>query len=377
MTNPNDAIGTNAAYGTRTSVNAFNDIAQIFSGRGLVSGFVVVPKSGMTVSVGGQAGTRDVAVAEDNLGNRDMVDNRLGSAVDITIAAASVSANRYSAIVAYINNPAQADDTTPDAPSVCGIIEVQGNSAGVSEAQIRSAITADGGTGSVAYYVVIATIYVGAGTTIITSANISQSWLSFAPADGSISTAKIADGAVTTAKVADGAITADKLASTLDAGTIVFEYTQATNAGSEETVAQEVTLDWAAYSRFVIDIDYYSDNTTINWVNLTAYNGSSYAGGHVSGVIQNNSSSLSGEWRDISNGELAAINRASTAGPVVIHLDLIKIVADSDTGTYFRAETAARTFGSEIRGTYDQITKINVPLLAAKKGGRIRVVAYK
>lgn len=202
MTNPNDAIGTNAAYGTRTSVNAFNDIAQIFSGRGLVSGFVVVPKSGMTVSVGGQAGTRDVAVAEDNLGNRDMVDNRLGSAVDITLAAASVSANRYSAIVAYINNPAQADDTTPDAPSVCGIIEVQGNSAGVSEAQIRSAITADGGTGSVAYYAVLATIYVGAGTTTITSANISQSWLSFAPADGSISTAKLADGAVTSGKVA-------------------------------------------------------------------------------------------------------------------------------------------------------------------------------
>lgn len=177
MTNPNDAIGTNAAYGARTSVNAFNDIAQILSGRGLVSGFVVAPKSGMTVSVGGQAGTRDVAVAEDNLGNRSMVNNRLGSEVDITLAAASVSSNRYSAIVAYINNPAQSDDTTPDAPSVCGIIEVQGNSTGVSEAQIRSAITADGGTGSVAYYVVIATIYVGSGTTTITSANISQSWI--------------------------------------------------------------------------------------------------------------------------------------------------------------------------------------------------------
>lgn len=201
MTNPNDAIGTNAAYGSRTSVDAFNDIAQIFSGRGLVSGFVVAPKSGMTVSVGGQAGTRDVAVAEDNLGNRNMVNNRLGSEVDITLAAASVSANRYSAIVAYINNPAQADDTTPDAPSVCGIIEAQGNSAGVSEAQIRSAITADGGTGSVAYYVVIATIYVGAGTTTITSANISQSWLSFAPVDGSITTAKIADEAVTSSKI--------------------------------------------------------------------------------------------------------------------------------------------------------------------------------
>lgn len=201
MTNPNDAIGTNAAYGTRTSVNAFNDVAQVFASRGLVSGFEVEPKSGMTVSVGGKAGIRDVAVAEDNLGNRTMVDNRLGSAVDITIEAASVSIARYSAIVAYVNNPAQADDTTPDAPSVCGIIEAQGNGSGVSEAQIRSAITADGGTGSIAYYAVIATVYVGAGTTTITSTNITQSWLSFEPADGSITTAKIANGAVTSSKI--------------------------------------------------------------------------------------------------------------------------------------------------------------------------------
>lgn len=255
MTNPNDAIGTNAAYGTRTSVNAFNDIAQIFSGRGLVSGFVVVPKSGMTVSVGGQAGTRDVAVAEDNLGNRDMVDNRLGSAVDITLAAASVSANRYSAIVAYINNPAQADDTTPDAPSVCGIIEVQGNSAGVSEAQIRSAITTDGGTGSVAYYVVIATIYVGAGTTTITSANISQSWLSFAPADGSISTAKLADGSISTAKLADGAVTSGKVAQAL--------YDAIGSYSTTETATPYKWIDGKTIYRKVIEFDCASDASTV------------------------------------------------------------------------------------------------------------------
>lgn len=244
MTNPNDAIGTNAAYGTRTSVNAFNDIAQIFSGRGLVSGFVVAPKSGMTVSVGGQAGTRDVAVAEDNLGNRDMVNNRLGSEVDITLAAASVSANRYSAIVAYINNPAQADDETPDAPSVCGIIEVRGNSAGVSEAQIRAAITADGGTGSVAYYVVIATVYVGAGTTTITSANISQSWLSFTPVDGSITTAKIANSAVTSPKIDWSTF---GVAATLDGPSSTTSKSNGATWASVDMYSGSVSLDAGIY----------------------------------------------------------------------------------------------------------------------------------
>lgn len=204
MTNPNDAIGTNAAYGSRTSVNAFNDIAQLVNGRGILSGFAVVPKSGMTVSVGGVAGYRDVAVAEDNLGNRTCINNRSVSAIDITLDAASVSANRYDAIVVYANNPAQASDTTPDAPSVCGIIAVQGGSTGVSENQIRSAITADGGTGSVAYYAVVATIYVAAGTTTITNTNISQSHIAISAddiGDGEIVSRMIATGAVASAKL--------------------------------------------------------------------------------------------------------------------------------------------------------------------------------
>lgn len=201
MTNPNNAIGTNAAYGTRTSVNAFNDSMQLASGRGVLSGFAVVPKSGMTVSVGGVAGTRDVAVAEDNLGNRVCINNRLASAIDITIPAASVSSDRYDAIVVYENNPAQASDTTPDAPGVCGIIVVSGNSTGVSEAQIRSAITADGGTGSVAYYATLATIKVSAGTTTISSGNISQSNVSAFIPDGAVTTSKVASSAISNAKV--------------------------------------------------------------------------------------------------------------------------------------------------------------------------------
>lgn len=201
MTNPNNAIGVNAAYGTRTSVNAMNDLAQIVSGRGILSGWTVVPKSGMTVSAGGVAGTRDVAIGEDNLGNRICLNNRLASSVDVTIPAASVSSARYDAIVVYANNPAQAANTTPDAPGVCGIIVASGSASGVSDAQIRSAITADGGTGSTAYYAVLAQVYVGAGSTVITSANISQSKIGAELEDGSITTAKIADDAVTSSKI--------------------------------------------------------------------------------------------------------------------------------------------------------------------------------
>lgn len=183
MTNPNDAVGTNAAYGSRTSVNAFNDFTQLVNGRGILSGWSVVPKTGMSVEAGGIAGTRDVAIAEDNLGNRTTINNKSNNPIEITLEAASASSNRYDAIVAYVNNPAQAADETPDAPSVCGIIAVQGGTTGVSEAQIRTAISADGGTGSVAYYVVIATILVSAGTTTITSANISQSHIAISADD--------------------------------------------------------------------------------------------------------------------------------------------------------------------------------------------------
>ena len=69
MTNPNNAIGTNGAYGGRTSVNAFNDNLAIYQGRGILSGFAVSPNAGMSVAIGGNGTTRDVAIAEDNIGN--------------------------------------------------------------------------------------------------------------------------------------------------------------------------------------------------------------------------------------------------------------------------------------------------------------------
>jgi len=174
MTNPNNSLGTNGAFGGRTSVNAFNDVLATFDGAGIVSGFVVEPDSGMTVAVGGDGTTRDVAVAEDPFGNRTTVDNISGDPISVTINTASTTSARIDSIVAYVNSPATASDTSVDNPTACGIIAVNGTSGGAPlDAAIRTAITADGGTGSTAYYVVIANVSVPANTTAITSGLIS------------------------------------------------------------------------------------------------------------------------------------------------------------------------------------------------------------
>ncbi len=177
MTNPNNAIGTPAAFSGRSSVKGFNDLTQAFS-RGIISGWEIAPKSGMTVNVGGNASIRDAAVAEDAAGNRTTIDNRLGTAVAVTIATAPAANSRIDAIVAYVQPNPTGDGTTQDNPSVCGIIPVQGTTAAnptePTEAQIRTAITADGGTGGSAYYVVLGTILVGANVTTIGSGVITQ-----------------------------------------------------------------------------------------------------------------------------------------------------------------------------------------------------------
>lgn len=207
MTNPNNAIGTNGAFSGRTSPNALNDILGAFS-KGIVSGWTCSPKTGMTVQLGGSASTRDVALAEDNAGNKLTIDNRSGAPVEVTLGGAPSTNNRIDAIVAYVDNPSTGDDTTTDNPSTCGIIAVSGtvaaNPTAPSDAQIRSAITTDGATGGVAYYVVLATILVGTNVTTIGSGVITQG--------SEATTEKIAlqDGAITTPKIADGAVTSQK-----------------------------------------------------------------------------------------------------------------------------------------------------------------------
>ena len=179
MTNPNNAVGTNAAYSGRTSVNAFNDVLSAFTGRGILSGWACVPDTGMTVALGGNGTDRDAAIAEDNSGNFTTVNNISASPISVTLPAAPATNSRIDSIVAYVVKPPVGVSTEADNPQACGLIAVSGTvSASPSapgETAIRSAITADGAAGNNAYYVVLADVLVGAGVTTVTDDAITTS----------------------------------------------------------------------------------------------------------------------------------------------------------------------------------------------------------
>lgn len=220
MTNPNNAVGTNAAFGGRTSVNAFNDVASVLS-RGIITGWVCSAGGGMSVNIGGTADTRDVAIALDNSGNKTTINNISDAPINLTIDAAPAANSRYDVVVAYVDNPAIGNSTDVDNPGACGIIVVKGTASSSpvvpNESAIRTAITSDGASGSTAYYVVLAQITVGAGTTVIASGNITQSAYNSTIAstnilDGSITSSKIGSSAVTSGKIANNSVTTAKLA---------------------------------------------------------------------------------------------------------------------------------------------------------------------
>lgn len=178
MSNPNNAVGTSAGYNGRTTPNAFNDSVAAYT-RGIISGWTCAPKSGMTVKIGGSTTERDVAIAEDNAGNKTTINNRSGNSIDVTITGAPSTGSRIDTIVAYVKNPQNgAGASDVDFPSITGLVVVKGtaatNPSPANETAIRSAITADGATGSTAYYVELAQILVGTNVTTIGSGVITQ-----------------------------------------------------------------------------------------------------------------------------------------------------------------------------------------------------------
>lgn len=210
MTNPNDGVGTNAGFNGRTTPKALNDILQGWSTAGIISGWACSPKSGMTIQLGGNGSVRDVAIAENNAGDRTTIDNRLASPVEITLSAAPATGNRYDSIVAYVDGSQIGTGASDvDFPSITGIIAVSGTAANSpsypTDAQIRTAITADGADGTSAYYVTLADILVGQGVTTIGSGVIGQGTVA-TPAnvvldDNTVATNNIQSNAVSAAKI--------------------------------------------------------------------------------------------------------------------------------------------------------------------------------
>lgn len=199
MTNPNNAVGTNAAYGGRTSVKAFNDVLSALSS-GILSGWTCSPDTGMGVVLGGNGSTRDVAIAVDNVGNKTTINNIPDSPISVVLPSAPVANSRIDSIVAYVDNPPQGSNTVTDNPSACGLIVVSGTSSvspiAPDDNTIRTAITADGASGVTAFYVVLANITVASGTSTITSQNIMQGAPSVLKPDA------IGDGSITNSKLA-------------------------------------------------------------------------------------------------------------------------------------------------------------------------------
>lgn len=198
MTNPNNAIGTNAAYSGRTSVNAFNDDLAAYS-RGILTGWNCQVDTGLTVILGGGHSVRDVAIAEDNAGNKTTINNISLDEVPVTLDTAPGANSRIDAIVAYVDNPPQGSNSTADNPEACGIIPVAGTPAVDPQAPddnaIRTAITADGASGTTAYYVVLATVTVPTGTTDLTPGYIAQGDKAV------LNTDQIADGSINSSKL--------------------------------------------------------------------------------------------------------------------------------------------------------------------------------
>lgn len=178
MTNPDNIVRVRARNGGRASVYEANGWCQAFS-TGLLEGNGVVQNTvaDMNVLVGGSITKPDVVIATNPAGYKIALDIVGQQAVAIT---APASNKRISAIVAYTDDLSlpTTQDTVTGAPGSCGLIVVNGTAASSptapNDTTIRSAITADGATGSQASYCVIATMLVASGTTAITNSEITM-----------------------------------------------------------------------------------------------------------------------------------------------------------------------------------------------------------
>lgn len=187
-TNPNQIIRLHSRMGGRGSVYEANMWAQqykantgITSGSdaqlvGYMAGSAGVTQNtsaDMNVIVNGTPTNPSVVLGVNPAGYKVALDIVGSTVLPIT---APASNSRYSLVVAYADDLslASSDTTITGNPSKNGVIVVNGASAATpafpSDADIRSAITADGATGSQAVYAILSYGIIASTTTTITNA---------------------------------------------------------------------------------------------------------------------------------------------------------------------------------------------------------------
>lgn len=171
MTNPNSIVRLHSRNNGRGSVLESNMPFQIYD-KGLLEGSGVVPATGLNVTVGGTATNPDIVIAETPAGYKIALD--IVGSTTLTLTAPSEN-SKIVAIVAYTDDLSveSTDTTVTGNPSTCGLIAVDGAPAASpvapDDATIRTAITADGATGSQASYAVVAYVTISSTTDTITS----------------------------------------------------------------------------------------------------------------------------------------------------------------------------------------------------------------
>lgn len=173
-TNPDSIVRLHSRNGGRGSVLESNIPYQIYD-NGLLHGNGVRSPETETLGivVGGSAAAPDVVIATNPAGYKIALD--LAGEANLMLSDPTIN-NQIVSVVAYTDDLAavSTDTTTTGNPSSCGLITVAGTSSGVApdDATIRSAITADGATGSQAAYAIIANITLPSGATFITDSMI-------------------------------------------------------------------------------------------------------------------------------------------------------------------------------------------------------------
>jgi hypothetical protein len=185
MTNPDNIVRVRARNGGRASVYEANAWAQAFETGFLDTTGIVTENTSvdMNVLVGGATANPAIVIAANPAGYKIALDIVGQTAVTLTPPSAN---SRISAIVAYTDDLsiASTETSVTGSPATCGLIVVNGEAsaspAAPDEATIRSAITADGATGSQASYAVLALVTVASDATTIIDSLIVNQYATFA-----------------------------------------------------------------------------------------------------------------------------------------------------------------------------------------------------